>query len=397
MELRRRGVEAMFLARTAERPEHSGVPFSSRSEDGCERLISVPPVDHFRHSQPDGRVVFEHFRGLLERFRPTAVHFHHYVHLGLEFIREVRKFGPDVAIIVTLHEFLAICHAQGQMLKTNGLLCKKASPHDCHLCFPDISPQDFFMRELFVKSFFNLVDQFVCPSRFLSERYQAWGIPAEKIVVLENGQPAREREVPQEAQTSGRERRFVVIGQLSRLKGTFVLLDAVRLLPEAVRKKVRIELHGSTQYADNEFKTKLANELKGLEDTVRLHGPYMPEHVTGIIRGNGWVIVPSIWWENSPLVIQEAFAAGRPVICSDIGGMAEKVADGSSGFHFRVNNAADLAARIEQCAGQPELWREMCARLPQPPSIEETVDKLLALYANGRPKTNGHASDTRML
>ena len=41
-----------------------------------------------------------------------------------------------------------------------------------------------------------------------------------------------------------------------------------------------------------------------------------------------WVVVPSIWWENSPLVIQEAFGYGRPVICSDIGGMAEKVTDG---------------------------------------------------------------------
>jgi len=51
-----------------------------------------------------------------------------------------------------------------------------------------------------------------------------------------------------------------------------------------------------------------------------------------------WVVVPSIWWENSPLVIQEAFAHGRPVICSDIGGMAEKVAHEKNGLHFRAND-----------------------------------------------------------
>ena len=53
-----------------------------------------------------------------------------------------------------------------------------------------------------------------------------------------------------------------------------------------------------------------------------------------------WVVVPSIWWENSPLVIQEAFLHGRPVICSDIGGMAEKVRHGVDGLHFRVGDDA---------------------------------------------------------
>jgi glycosyltransferase involved in cell wall biosynthesis len=384
MELRRRGIEAMLLARTSASSGHMGSPFYARSRDGYEYLIAAPPVNQFRHSQPDGQIVYRHFRELLERFRPTAVHFHHYVHLGLEFIREVRKFDPGVSITVTLHEFLAICHAQGQMLKTSGMLCKKASPLDCHGCFPEISAQDFFMRELFIKSFFNLVDYFVCPSQFLRDRYVAWGLPAEKMLVLENGQPRKSRMAQDQSPEEGGERRFVVLGQLSRLKGTLVVLEAVRLLPEAVRKKIKVEIHGSVQYADEEFKAQLATALKGIEDTVRMHGPYMREHVDGILRRNGWLIVPSIWWENSPIVIQEAFTAGRPVICSNIGGMAEKVIDGVSGFHFRVNNAADLAARIEWCANQPDPWREMCAKIPQPSAIEVTVDKLLMLYAKNQ-------------
>ena len=48
-----------------------------------------------------------------------------------------------------------------------------------------------------------------------------------------------------------------------------------------------------------------------------------------------WVVVPSIWWETGPLVVMEAFQYGRPVICSDIGGMSEKVTDGVNGLHFR--------------------------------------------------------------
>jgi glycosyltransferase involved in cell wall biosynthesis len=56
-----------------------------------------------------------------------------------------------------------------------------------------------------------------------------------------------------------------------------------------------------------------------------------------------WVVVPSIWWENSPLVIQEAFVARRPVICSAIGGMAEKVRHEIDGLHFRPGDPVDLA------------------------------------------------------
>ena len=52
-----------------------------------------------------------------------------------------------------------------------------------------------------------------------------------------------------------------------------------------------------------------------------------------------YVVVPSIWWENSPVVIQEAYAARRPVICSGIGGMAEKVIDGVTGLHVLARSS----------------------------------------------------------
>ncbi len=379
-EMRRRGIEAMLLARVAETAGHTGTPFIGRSSDGLEVLLSFPPVDHFRHSQPHRRVVCEDFRALLETFRPSVIHFHHYAHLGLELIREVRKYSPGAAIVVTLHEYLAICHAQGQMLKTSGLLCHKAAPVDCHMCFPHISPQDFFLRELFVKSFFRLVDRFVSPSEFLRDRYVAWGLPAASMAVIENGQPPRKAAVAAAPRPEGYSNRFAVLGQLSRLKGTLVLFDAVRLLPKSLRKRINIEIHGSVLYADDDFRNQLAESLKELKDTVRLCGPYVSSDVQDIVSRNGWLIVPSIWWENSPLVIQEAFAAGRPVICSNIGGMAEKVHHGVSGLHFRVNSPADLAARIEECATTPGLWETLCAGVPRPPAIEETVDQLLALY-----------------
>jgi glycosyltransferase involved in cell wall biosynthesis len=72
------------------------------------------------------------------------------------------------------------------------------------------------------------------------------------------------------------------------------------------------------------------------------------------------VVVPSIWWENSPVVIQEARLAGRPILCSDIGGMAEKAAEIAGSQTFRTGSAQHLAARIEALlrereSAQPEV------------------------------------------
>jgi glycosyltransferase involved in cell wall biosynthesis len=389
-ELRRQGIEAMFLARAAVPSGHVGTPFSARSADGREVLFHAPAVDHFRHSQRQRRVVYQDFRTLLESFRPTAVHFHHYVHLGLELVRQVRRYSTDIPILMTLHEYLGMCHAQGQMRKTNGMLCQRAAPLDCHACFPERTPQDFFLRELFVKSFFCLVDRFICPSQFLRDRYVAWGLPAERMVVLENGQkldPAHASPVaplPSPSASPRPRTRFVVLGQLSELKGTLVVLDAARALPKRLRESIRIEIHGSTQPNDESLRRQLQEAHAKLTPMLRYCGPYLHENVDAILASADWVVVPSIWWENSPLVIQEAFHARRPVICSNIGGMAEKVKDGVNGVHFMAGNGADLARRIEEAASSAGLWDRLQGGIPDPVGIQETVARQLVLYRGAR-------------
>jgi glycosyltransferase involved in cell wall biosynthesis len=396
--LRRRGIEAMFLGRAPMPSGHAGTPFTARSADGRDLLFHAPPVDHFRHSQPQRRIVYENFRDLLRAFQPTAVHFHHYVHLGLELVREARRYSATMPIVMTLHDYLGMCHAQGQMRKTSGLLCQRASPLECHGCFPERSPQEFFLRELFVKSFFALVDRFVCPSAFLRDRYAAWGLPPEKLVVLDNGLPAvarvEESGIAANAGPGegGPHARFAVIGQLSELKGTLVALEAARLLPRRLRASVRIEVHGTMQHAPEEFRRQVLAAQEALAPMVSYRGPYRPESVDGIVRAVDWLVVPSIWWENSPLVIQEAFRAGRPVICSNIGGMAEKVRHGVDGLHFNAGSPADLARCLEEAATTLGLWERLSAGVTAPAGVDETVDRLLEMYRVGGRDTRAIAA-----
>jgi glycosyltransferase involved in cell wall biosynthesis len=87
-----------------------------------------------------------------------------------------------------------------------------------------------------------------------------------------------------------------------------------------------------------------------------------------------------VWWENSPVVIQEALRNRRPVICSDIGGMAEKVRDGVDGFHFPVGSAMALTGLLRQLATDRTRLTALAARLPGHAELVSTLDDYVALY-----------------
>jgi glycosyltransferase involved in cell wall biosynthesis len=393
-ELRSLGHKVVFLARDANAPARGGTPFSAiDGGDPDDLLFQSMDFDHFLHSQRAKWTVYKSFRDLLEWFAPDVVHFHHYVFLGVEFIREVRKYAPSIPLIVTLHEYIAICNNLGQMIKTDGRLCERARPADCHACFPGKSTQDFFLRENFIKSFFALVDVFICPSRFLLERYAQWGIARERLVVIENGQP--DIADPQADEDAGElSHVFGYFGQLSELKGIFLLLDAIRRLPRPLRDVARFVIHGTTRNQNEAFRTRLARQVSAMPGLVHYHGDYRQSDLSSLMRRVGWVVVPSIWWENSPLVIQEAFNHRRPVICGNIGGMAEKVIHGQTGLHFIAGDTLDLTQRIAQ-ACDPALWTSLRNRIEPPVTISHVVADHLALYRRLAARRPARASRNR--
>src|SRR5690606_9463465 len=114
---------------------------------------------------------------------------------------------------------------------------------------------------------------------------------------------------------------------------------------------------------------------------AKFYGGYDMEELPRLIRQVDWVIVPSIWWENSPLVIQEAFAHGRPVICGDIGGMAEKVRHEVDGLQFRAGSAEDLADCLLRVLAEPDLWQRLRARTSRPLDYRTAAQQHEALYA----------------
>ena len=370
--------QAWFIGRADQRVMHK---FSSLAAIGERDYLmagnaGIPYLASTNDIGPDNDLA-----QLLERIQPDVVHFHHYVHIGIETIRLVKRVCPEARIVVTLHEYIAICMNNGQMVKTDGRLCHQASPRECHLCFPHISQEDFFLREQWIKSFFGLVDQFISPSEFLRDRYVAWGIAPERITVVENGLPEGE---PTPLRLLGEEEqrtRFAYFGQINPYKGVDVILEGFARLPKEQRKQVTLDIFGSAlEQQTPEFQEKIHKLLKKLKGTVHLHGPYEPHEMGRLMGEVDWVVMGSVWWENSPLVIQEAFKFGRPIITPDIGGMAEKVKPGQGGLNYRARDSVSLGGVIKRILQEPALFEELRSTLPAYPRASEITEKHLALY-----------------
>ena len=307
------------------------------------------------------------FLDLLRALRPTVVHTHHYAHLGVEFLRLVKEFDPTIKLVLTLHEYMAICNNQGQMIKTNGRLCSRESYDDCRLCFPQFSVQDLWRRKHFIQSHFAYVDQFVSPSEFLRQRYITWGIAADKIVVIENGQDDVEPLPPRPLAEGETRNRFGYFGQINPFKGLDVLLRALTQMRKSERKQIVLEVHGANlETQSGEFRDKIKEMADPLikEGVVQWVGPYQPHEIASRMANIDWVVVPSVWWENSPMVIQEAFVHGRPLLASNIGGMAEKVSDDVNGKVVQVGNALAWATSMLSAldAGQWVRYRDAIER-----------------------------------
>lgn len=335
------------------------------------------------------------FADLLRALRPTVVHLHHYMHLGLEVLRVVRNALPGARIVMTLHEYMAICRNNGQMIKTDGQrLCARATPEDCRMCHPQHTAEDFWLREHFVKGHLALVDRFVSPSAFLRQRYIEWGIAPGRIEVIENGQAIDAPLPPRPLPADGKRNVFGFFGQITPYKGLDVLLEALAQMREEERRGLVLEVHGANLELQTEaYRDRVETLRTSLADDgcLRWVGPYQPTDLRSRMAGVDWVVVPSIWWENSPMVIQEAFALGRPLLVSDIGGMAEKVVDGVDGLQVAAGNRVAWARALLRAAGEPGLWDRLRAGIRSPAGHAETARRHVDMLATRTPAGTGGA------
>lgn len=372
------GVEGMFLAAVtgAHRERRPGTLLQGIGDAPDEALVWLGHFDRFGLAQPDTYGLAS-LGPVIEALRPDVVHIHHLLQFGVETVDLIRRAAPRARLIFTAHDFFPLCAQEGLLLTTDGRLCPGPSLDRCQACFPDRSGADFVMRELQMRDVLGEFDRILTPSAFARDRYLAAGYPVRQVLVMPNG-IAVPPPAPHRAAPDGRRDRFGFFGHVNRFKGAMVLLDASRRLSgEGVAHAVT--LHGGAAYQSESFMSGFTEAL-GSAPAARHHGSYEAAALPGLMAQVDWVVVPSIWWENAPLVIQEAFLHRRPVICGDIGGMAEMVRDGVDGLHAPVGDPAGLARVMRHAIETAGLWETLTGNIRPPLTIEAAALRHLDLY-----------------
>lgn len=369
------GVRARFLAATTSLQRPDDVP-GALGVMGDDHLLRTGRYDRFSMLRQDGVDWIDSMGRLLGAFRPDIVHLHGLDRIGAEVLAVLRRKVPQARIALTLHDYQILCPNDGLMLTVpDGALCRKAGPDRCHACFPAMPVSAHLLRKSHLTALLSLVDRFVAPSRFLAERFAEWGIEAGRITVL-----------PNEVRTLGtvarrprtRPDRFAFFGNIAPHKGILPLLAAARLAGDSVT----LDLHGGLGHAADGFRGAFAKALAAAPN-ARHHGPYRREDLPALMARADWMVMPSIWWENAPLVLLEARAAGLPVICSGIGGMAETVVHGVTGRTVAPGDPEALAQAMRAAADDPAGHARMSAALHarrRDDAYSGFVDAHLALY-----------------
>jgi glycosyltransferase involved in cell wall biosynthesis len=377
----RHGVEGLFLAAVtgAHRPRRPGTLLQSVGGASDEMLVWLGHFDRFALSQPDTYGLAS-LAPLVSELDPDIVHVHHVLLFGAEGVDMVRRAAPRARLVFTAHDFFPICPQEGQLLTTDGRLCRGPSLDACQRCFPGRPADDFVMRDLQARDLLADFDRILVPSAFARGRFLAAGWPADRLLHMPNGiasaggaAPPRPRAAP-----DGRRDRFGFFGHINRYKGSAVLLEASRILSEDGVPH-RLTLHGGTAYQPDAFLERF-NALLTAAPAARHQGAYTGEDLGALMAEIDWVVVPSVWWENAPLVILEAFRHGRPVICGGVGGMAEMVRDGVDGLHAPVGDPAGLAAVLRRAAADPALWHRLASGILPPKTIAQVAKDHLSLY-----------------
>lgn len=417
-----RGLADRHEVRVFTREEDAFAPdYRAREEaDVGDPRVKVHLVNNPRHRdryRVEG--IDRRFAELLETFRPDVVHVGHLNHLSTSLLREAST--RSIPLVFTLHDYWLMC-PRGQFMQTFAeepttlwAACDGQEDRKCALrCYAryfgggsedeatDVAYwTDWVARRMqHVREMMELVDVFVAPARYLLERYRSGlGVPARKLQFLDYGfdlERMRGRNRP-----SGEPFTFGYIGTHIPAKG---IHDLIRAFGD-VRGDARLRIWGRHRGQDTEALRDIARRLpNGLDERVEWLPEYRNEElVRDVFNHVDAIVVPSVWVENSPLVIHEAQQARVPVVTADAGGMAEYVRHEVNGLLFEHRSQASLTQQLQRLVDSPALAVRLGAKgylfsesgdVPDVAShvaaVEDIYDRVLARRDTARvPRADG--------
>lgn len=348
----------------------------------------------------DNRLIGAWFARYLEQTRPDLAHFQAGYLIGIAPLRAAVTAG--VPTVLTLHDYWFIC-PRFTLLRGDDTLCRAVpdDPAGCAWCM-QLDRRRFRVPEEMTGGLFGRIvlrsgfdpgrahiaarrnallsalawpDAVIAPSRFLADQVRAFVQP-ERLHISRNGLDLTPF-VRGPRQHENGVIRIGFIGQIAPHKGVHLLITAFQQLQV---RSGRIELHIYGGLSANPAYVTRLRQLAGSDPRIRFHGRIDNASVPATLAALDVAVVPSTWYENSPLSILEAHAAGTPVITAALGGMAELVRDGVDGLHFQPNDARNLARILQRVLDEPDLLPRLRSGIQQPRSIDDQMTQILAIY-----------------
>jgi GT2 family glycosyltransferase/glycosyltransferase involved in cell wall biosynthesis len=408
-----RAHEVAVLHRSADpaRPDHD---VRAATQDGV-RVFSLNNL----HRDAPG---FESYRDpraaaaagrVMDEVQPDVVHVGHLTGLSTGLVFEARRRA--LPVVLTLHDFFTVCPL-GQLLDIQLRVCPGPSPRRCLGCvggqvagappaaraigrrlpfaamlgsalsrFGTAGESRIAARLDEMAEVVRAADVRIAPSRFLRDRMGALGFA--DIDVVPNGHAPLD--VPRRRPDPQGRVRVGFVGSAIPSKGVHVLAEAFVRLGDL---RATLEIHGPflPYHGDIGYEARVRGIL-GAGAAAILRGPFAHERLGEILAGLDVLVVPSLWEENAPLTIQEAFLAGLPVVVADHGGQAEMVRDGVDGLRFKPADAADLARVLRRLLDEPDLRERLAAARPPVPTMDEHVRALERVYDTARRRARARA------
>jgi glycosyltransferase involved in cell wall biosynthesis len=315
------------------------------------------------------------FGALLDDVKPDIVHLQNFRrHLTFSIVPEAKKRG--IPVVFTAHDYDLVC--PNSLLFTSDHVCEICRGKRFHraLCVRckehsllgtlSIVLEGTFIR---LRRYYDLIDMIITPSDFLRNKLIEFGFDSSRVTTVHNFIDSTVYEPAYDG--AG----VIYFGRLVAEKGLDTLIEAASRV-----RHVKVMIAG-----DGPRRSHLEGLADGLgTDNVDFLGYVERAGLVDIVRKAMCVVMPSIWYENFPYSILEAFALGKPVIASRMGGMPEIVKDGETGLLFGAGDSLALSEKMEYLHEHLEAAPQMGhkARLVVETKFNADVhyDRLMAVY-----------------
>lgn len=347
----------------------------------------------FRHTFGH-REIRRNFKSLLHREQPEVVHIQHLMGLPVSLPDEIVEAG--IPNVVTVHDYWYGCANAQLITNYDETICPgpdryfvncgrcaiaRSGRHRLQPLAPIVAPLMAY-RNRRLGQVLSRADRVIVPTQFVQTIYQKLGLPTDNIVIVPHG-----IELPAESiQEAIRRRRQTIdgslhigyVGSLARQKGIHNLVAAVNGLPA---EYVRLSIYGDlTVFPEYVAELRRSASHPG----INFMGRVTRDKLWSVIADFDVFVLPTLWYEASPLTIQEAFAVGVPIIASRIGAIPEKIRSGVDGLLVPPGDVPALRQALQHLQQDPSILARLRAGILPVRNIEDHVEDVVAVYRSAR-------------